>query len=183
MIGIVNRNFKDLDRDFFILIYKVWSEVIQNMVTLYGTHIMLFSLPTQKKFRKGPQNQLKACVNCRTETLVNLQLPTLKFRRIRGAMIEVFKILTQKCDTQVTPALPLSGNLRTRGHGSYKLLTRRSKYDLRKYSFSCRIVKLWNSLPDDVVTACSVNSFKNKLDDHWKHKEVYFNYEAELISD
>jgi len=33
-------------------------------------------------------------------------------------------------------------------------------YDIRKYSFCYRVVNVWNSLPDYVVEADSVNSFK-----------------------
>jgi len=38
------------------------------------------------------------------------------------------------------------------------------KYDLRKHFFVNRLVKLRNSLPDDVVSACSVSSFERHLD-------------------
>jgi len=34
--------------------------------------------------------------------------------------------------------------------------------------FSQRIVEYWNGLPSDVVNASSVNSFKGRLDKHWK---------------
>lgn len=32
--------------------------------------------------------------------------------------------------------------------------------------FVNRVVNLWNNLPDDVITALSVNTFKRKLDMH-----------------
>jgi len=35
-------------------------------------------------------------------------VPTLKYRRIRGDMIEVFKIITGKYDSLISPHLPLS---------------------------------------------------------------------------
>jgi len=31
------------------------------------------------------------------------------------------------------------------------------------------VIKDWNKLPQDVVDAPSVNSFKNRLDTHWKN--------------
>ena len=40
-----------------------------------------------------------------TERLKLLNLPTLKFRRLRGDMIEVFKILNGFYDAQVVPNL------------------------------------------------------------------------------
>jgi len=43
----------------------------------------------------------------------------------------------------------------------------RSIYDLRKYYFTNRIVNIWNSLPNSVVTANATNMFKNRLDNFW----------------
>jgi len=36
-------------------------------------------------------------------------------------------------------------------------------YDLRKHFFSARIVNIWNSLPNSVIDACTVNAFKGRL--------------------
>jgi len=40
--------------------------------------------------------------------------------------------------------------------------------------------KLWNSLglPDDVVSACSVSSFKRQLDLLWRGFSLYYNYKS-----
>ena len=51
-------------------------------------------------------------------------------------------------------------------------------YDLRKYSFTVRIVNLWNSLPENVVSA--VNTFKNRLDKFWSDQELVYDYKADL---
>ena len=51
-----------------------------------------------------------------------------------------------------------------RGH-SLKLFIEREM--LEKESCSFRVTRLWNDLPEVVVTAPSVNSFKNRLDRHW----------------
>jgi len=37
-------------------------------------------------------------------------------------------------------------------------------YDLCKHFFTARIVNIWNSLPNSVVDASSVNAFKARLD-------------------
>ena len=39
--------------------------------------------------------------------------------------------------------------------------------DIRKYSFSSRIVNIWNSLPDQVVDVSSIDLFKARLDNFW----------------
>jgi len=73
-------------------------------------------------------------------------------------MINTYKILTNKVGHNTVPFLPQSSNigLNTCGH-SIKLSTERCRYDIRKYSFCSRIVSVWNSLPDDVISYTSVH--------------------------
>jgi len=52
--------------------------------------------------------------------------------------------------------------------------------DLRKYSFTIRIVNLWNSLPENVVSANTVKTFKNRLDKFWSGQELVYDYKADL---
>jgi len=51
---------------------------------------------------------------------------------------------------------------------------------LRKYSFCARVVNIWNSLPNEVVEANTVNVFKNRLDKHWSNQDVLFDFNADL---
>jgi len=45
-----------------------------------------------------------------------------------------------------------------------KLYTRRRRLELRRNFFSQRVVVHWNKLPESVVKAETVNTFKNRLD-------------------
>ena len=47
---------------------------------------------------------------------------------------------------------------------SKKLYPQRAKSELRKNSFAIRVVKSWNSLPEEipVVSAPTTNTFKNR---------------------
>ena len=51
----------------------------------------------------------------------------------------------------------------TRGH-ELKLAKAGCRLDCRKYSFSHRVVDLWNKLPSSVVECNTVNSFKHHVD-------------------
>jgi len=53
-------------------------------------------------------------------------------------------------------------------------------YNLSKYSVCLRVVNVWNSLPNNVVQADTINIFKNRLDKHWLNQEVLFNFIADL---
>ena len=55
----------------------------------------------------------------------------------------------------------------TRGH-NLKLSRQTCRSRIRHDYFSQRIVEFWNGLPSDVVNASTVNSFKGRLNKHWK---------------
>ena len=67
----------------------------------------------------------------------------------------------------------------TRGH-DYKLLNKSFHYDIRKYSFSCRVVNVWNSLPQHVVEASNTNIFKTRLDKFWSDQDCKYLWKANL---
>ena len=51
----------------------------------------------------------------------------------------------------------------TRNQGN-KLRQRHCKTDIRKFSFSHRVVEKWNTLPEEIQKAPSANAFKNRMD-------------------
>ena len=44
------------------------------------------------------------------------------------------------------------------------LVKEQCRLDMRKYSFSQRVIHEWNKLPNDCFNASSVNMFKNRID-------------------
>ena len=51
----------------------------------------------------------------------------------------------------------------SQGHKA-ALVKEQCMLDMRKYSFSQRVINEWNKLPNDCVNASSVNMFKNRID-------------------
>ena len=51
---------------------------------------------------------------------------------------------------------------------------------LRKNVFPIRITEPWNSLPDTVVTAKPLESFKTRLDTLWYTQDIVYNFEPPL---
>ena len=82
-------------------------------------------------------------------------------------------------DETASPHLPFNITANTRGN-NYKLLNHSFHYDLRKHYFSACIVNIWNSLPNTVVDAGTVNTFKARLDKFWSHQVVKFDFTADL---
>ena len=54
-----------------------------------------------------------------------------------------------------------------------------SARDLRKYSFTNRVVDLWNSLPDTIVTSKTIHQFENRLEKYWENHHMKFDYNSE----
>ena len=93
------------------------------------------------------------------DRLKNLNLPTLLYRRLRGDMIMVYKLLSGLYDSNIAFVKPTKPtNTITRGH-NFRLFKGHVVYDLRKYNFSNRIISIWNSLPSIIVNASSIRIF------------------------
>ena len=93
--------------------------------------------------------------------LKNLKLPTLRYRRIRGDMINEYKLLSYN---DHCPLLPLhKSRYSTRGRDK-KLQKYSHNCTLMKFSFSRRVTNLWNSLKKDTTNADNTNKFKKLLD-------------------
>ena len=96
-------------------------------------------------------------------------------------MIEIYKIAMAKHDIHCYPKLNLRSSvvldIGTRGN-MYKLIPVRCKYVLRKNFLTNRAVCIWNGLPNNVVSAESVNSFMSRLDRFWSLHDFVYNYRA-----
>ena len=94
------------------------------------------------------------------------RLTTLETRRIRGDQIEVFKIMHGYEGLNKDMFFRIKNDSITRGH-SLALVKSYSRLDIRKYTFSQRVVNDWNKLPEECINATSVNMFKNKIDQYY----------------
>ena len=77
-------------------------------------------------------------------------------------MIEMYKILSGKYDTAITP----------RVNREYSSITRGNDLRLQKTRVTNRALNNWNSLPNHVVLSDTVNMFKSRFDKFWQHQYV-----------
>ena len=68
--------------------------------------------------------------------------------------IEVLKIVNNYVNRNMF--FEVKEGSRTRGHNA-ALVKEQCRLDMRKYSFSQRVINEWNKLPNDCVSASSVN--------------------------
>ena len=102
------------------------------------------------------------------DRLKRLQLPSLEFRQFRGDLIQTYKIARNIYDQETVANLfSFSKSERLRGH-RYKITKFYFNKVQYKHFFTNRVTNHWNNLPSHIVEADSLNSFKNKIDEHFK---------------
>ena len=95
------------------------------------------------------------------ERLRRLDLFSVQGRLLRADLILVWKIFAGECAINCAQIFTLNSSSR-RGH-SRKLYVPRTERDIRKRFFSVRVVKAWNALTEQAVTAPSLTQFKSFL--------------------
>ena len=91
-----------------------------------------------------------------------LDLYSLKYRRYRGDLIQCYKIINKVDDIDASTFYTFNDNV-TR-NADNKLFVKRCNKDIKKYSFSHRSAKYWNSLSITTRSAESLDAFKSLLD-------------------
>ena len=163
--GLILRTINFNNKDILVPLFKtlvrplleygnaVWSPILKK-------HIHMIE-DVQRRFTKRIAGLKDKPYEDR---LRELKLPSLEFRRIRGDLIEAYKILNKIYDETTTERLlPLSANINTRGH-NFKVEKKSANTRLFLNFFSNRINTRWNQLPEACVSAATVNGFKNQVD-------------------
>ncbi len=113
------------------------------------------------KFVKGLRR-----VPCET-ALQRLQLFSIVRRRIRGDLICMYKIMHGLLNFPCDAVFAAPTRIWLRGH-TIKIHQQRCKTRRRQHAFSVRVFPYWNKLPEEIVTATSVETFKFRLDARWQ---------------
>lgn len=180
ILGIIKRNFKYLDKDSFLVMYKsLVRSHLEYANCIWSPHTVQYKKNVEKVQMRATKLLPAIKHMSYIDRLKHLNLPTLLYRRLRGDMIMVFKLLSGIYDSNIACNLVKSSNYVTRGH-SLRLYKMHVHYDLRKYYFSNRVISIWNSLPDYVVDSNTISSFENSLDRFWINQACLFDYKADL---
>ena len=172
--GLIARQFKYLNKEVFLDLYKSlvrphveYSSVVWCPCTIRDRKLIEGIQRRATKMLPGMQNLSY------DQRLRTMEIPSLQYRRLRADMIQVYKIIHGIDNIDPNTFFEMSNDKRTRGH-KYKILKQRAKCNLRRLSFSHRIVDTWNALPENVVDAPDVNSFKGLLNTTWTNHPLKF---------
>lgn len=171
ILGVIKRTFVTRDK---AIIKRLFTTMVRPILE-YGNAPRIHQYAGDiDRIERVQRRATKLCTEIKDlpyeQRLRTLKLPSLYYRRLRGDMIQVYKITSGRDRLDKDKILPPHREARTRGH-SKKLAKRYSRLNVRKHSFAMRVVDSWNSLPDWVVEARDLNEFKTMLDKHWHHRQ------------
>ena len=164
VLGIIKRAFHHLDYVSFVKIYKaIVRPIIEYGNVIWSPHFKRQSEEIERVQRRATKI-LPALRECSYEERMRvLKLPSLKYRRYRADMIQTFKILNKMDDLNVNDFYKFNTN-NTR-ENDIKLTIQHCSTNTKKFSFSCRTAKHWNTLTAQTRRAINLNQFKILLDD------------------
>ena len=110
-----------------------------------------------------------------TERLKCLKLHSPKGRRLRGNLIETYKIFNFLEEIQFQTLFSLAKSDKTR-NAEGKMYAEHCNTNRQKHSFGIRVACHWNILPTLFKNAPCINSFKNLLDSDTKFSELFTQY-------
>ena len=172
MVGKINHSFNYLDVHMFKAIYpsmirshmehavQAWSPQLRKDINLMEL-VQRRATKLVQSLRNEPYEERKRV----------LDLTSLEERRMRGDLIEVFKIIHGFEGLQRDQFFKLESEMhsyQTRGH-EWKIFASQVSSARRRRFFDVRIIEQWNHLPAEVVRRQTISSFKLGLDRHLKH--------------
>ena len=165
MLGMIRVSFACLNKRMFLNLYmalvrplleycvQVWSPHLRK-------HINLIEGVQRRATRMVPE--LRELTY--EERLKQLKLTTLEQRRVRGDMIETYKIITRKEKVNPEKNFKMVSDKEGPRARMNTIFKKRIIKDVRKFSFTQRVTNGWNSLTNEIVNAKKTSEFKSLLD-------------------
>ncbi|XP_071506736.1 uncharacterized protein B0403.1-like [Diadema antillarum] len=148
IVGLIRRTFDYIDEGMFSLLFK---SLLRPHLE-YGNSVwcpqLKRDISTIEKVQRRATKIIPHLHNLSyAERLEKLKLPTLAYRRLRGDMIQVFKIMNGFADTNSSKLFKTKEEkVSLRGHNS-KIQKQHARLNIRKNNFTHRVVTHWNRAP------------------------------------
>jgi hypothetical protein len=173
MLGFITRNIDHKSPDIMKKLYTAFVRPHLEYAVQFWSPNYIKDQNSLERVQRRATKHIPALRNSTyEERLKRLDMFSLNKRRIRGDLIEVFKILNQFDKINPEKLFEMNNVSVTRGNGM-KLKGQRYNTIARKSYFSVRVIDHWNKLPTSVVCSNTIDSFKSRLDKHFREIGFY----------
>ena len=168
ILGAIGRSFRHITETSFQLLY---SAHVRPRLEYGGSAVYPVTCKEMSQLESVQRAATKLVQGLKEvsyeDRLEALNLFPQIYRRIRGDLIVVRRILRGELGDELKAFFPLKENVR-RGH-TLTVNKQRSEGLPAIYRLSRRIINVWNSLPADVAEENNESTFKTKLDSYLKN--------------
>ena len=172
MLALIKGTFKYMDNHSFLRLYTAIVRTHLEFANVVWHPYLRKDIDSLERVQMRATKHVSNLKDLPYELrLKELKLQTLAHRRLRGDMIQTFKLVKRLDDCPLENFFTFA-HYNKRGH-SYKLEKPRCSLSFTLNQFSYRVINVWNSLPQHVVDAETLNSFKARLDQHWQGNMLY----------
>ena len=183
--GLIRRAFTFLDCESFTKLYCALVRThLEYGQAIWSPHLMR-DLDAIENVQMRATKLVDGLSNLTySERLQKLNLPTLKYRRLRGDIIEMYKhVHTYDADIVAPSFLRRFRPSRQHEYQIHEPVPKDGIRGVQANSFHYRIPRIWNNLPRQVVEANNLDTFKSRLDKLWSNQPMKYDHRATLQID
>jgi hypothetical protein len=163
-VGIIHRAFSCRNRVFMRKMFISYVRPILEYASEVWSPLNIDDIDKIERIQRRYTKRIVGLSHLSyAERLVNCDLEPLELRRLHADLIMTFKIVKGVVDLNFDDFFSYAP-VSSRGN-SLKLYPKRAHSNTVLNCFNYRVINIWNSLPDCVVTAASSTSFRKKLKD------------------
>ena len=160
---LILKSFISPNKDLMLRSYKVYFiPQLDYCSTVYSPHKISDINLLERIQRRFTKSILRNSALSYNERLEILGLQRLEVRRIHNDLFLAYKMIHGK-----TPGLNILSICEkpsiTRSSDKTTFVIEKFSLDLRKFDFTCRTSKIWNSLSKNVIDCDNLDSFKKKI--------------------
>ena len=165
MLGMLKRTFISRNTNIWKKLYTTYVRPhLEFAVSTWNPYLQKDINSIEKVQRRATKVSYAIKNISYEERLKNLKLTTLKDRRLRGDLIQKYKIENGfdivEWENPPHKTAPRGGR---RSQFQREII----KNCAQRYNFfNNRIASAWNKLPDEIVSSATINQFKANLDKH-----------------
>ena len=163
VLGFIKRTFTHKSENIVITLYKALVRPHLEYAVQFWSPYLTKDIEKLERVQARATKMIPALRRLSYERrLAKLKMFTLETRRLRGELIQAFKIIRGFDNVDAKKLFQFSNN-NTRNNG-FKIILPIARSQVMRNFFTYKTINKWNNLPCEVVNSPSIDAFKRRLD-------------------